>query len=47
MERMISLLLSWTKEGKRDIYKMAKIQERKTRDITKSNALRTEKFNFW
>ena len=36
-----------TKEGERDIYKMAKIHERKARDIGKSNASRTEQTNSW
>jgi hypothetical protein len=36
-----------TKEGERDIYKMAKIRERNTRMLTKSNASRTEQTNSW
>ena len=36
-----------TKEGKRSIYKMAKIQERNMSDITNSNASRTEKIDFY
>ena len=36
-----------TKEGERDIYKMTKIRERKTRDMAKSNASRTEQTNSW
>ena len=36
-----------TKEGERDIYKMAKIRERKRGILAKSNASRTEQTNSW
>ncbi|SPT17361.1 unnamed protein product [Triticum aestivum] len=42
-------LYQWlgTKEGERDIYKMAKIRERKTGILAKLNASRTEQTNSW
>jgi hypothetical protein len=50
-KRVVSEARGWAYkdlcQGERDIYKMAKIRERKRGMSTKSNALRTERIGFW